>query len=123
MTLLFHAAPDLLDEFKQFLPDTSAPPTSDGQSVAASAAAVGARNAQASGSAKRPATQAAQKIETSAAKKPKVSRAKVDDKGKVSSNEPAVAVKASADRSRAHRPNEPQSPTRRTCARRSSKRN
>lgn len=80
VTTLFHAAPDLLDEFKQFLPDTSGddatvpPPLALGQSFSAG---------QARPATKRPANASAKKDEGSA-KKPKPTRGKVvEDKGKV----------------------------------------
>ena len=47
MTTLFHSAPDLLDEFKQFLPDTSA----EGQAAAAASQATAPAPAQGRGQA------------------------------------------------------------------------
>jgi paired amphipathic helix protein Sin3a len=73
VTTLFHAAPDLLDEFKQFLPDTSgdqaAPASFANQMVAPRATA------------KRPMTSLPKRDESGSAKKSKSSsKSKVDDK-------------------------------------------
>lgn len=72
MTTLFHAAPDLLDEFKQFLPDTSAD----------QGAALGqmAGGAQTNRGGKRPA--GANKKDEGSAKKAKATRLKAEEKGK-----------------------------------------
>ena len=80
MTTLFHAAPDLLDEFKQFLPDTSGD-----EATAPPPLALGGpfSGGQARPAAKRPANASAKKDEGSA-KKPKPARGKLfEDKGKV----------------------------------------
>lgn len=89
VTTLFHAAPDLLDEFKQFLPDTSADAGAAstsmlGQMSASSAGALGGR----SGSKRPSATIQKRDEQQSSAKKPKVvggKSSKIEDKTKVRS--------------------------------------
>lgn len=76
MTLLFHSAPDLLDEFKQFLPDTTGEQT---------AVQMGQQDKPARG-VKRPAVKK-DAMDTGSAKKVKsIARPKtVEEKAKVSS--------------------------------------
>lgn len=81
VTTLFHGAPDLLDEFKQFLPDTSG---EAGATPAGGILGAGAARGPA-GASKRPASSAAGQKRDESAKKPKVSK-KVEDKSKVSSS-------------------------------------
>ncbi|ORY82379.1 hypothetical protein BCR35DRAFT_303785 [Leucosporidium creatinivorum] len=79
VTTLFHGAPDLLDEFKQFLPDTS------GDAGAAPPGGLMGAGAPrgAGGASKRPASSVAgqKRDEQASAKKPKVSK-KVEEKNK-----------------------------------------
>ncbi|KAI5475528.1 paired amphipathic helix protein Sin3a [Pseudohyphozyma bogoriensis] len=87
VTTLFHSAPDLLDEFKQFLPDTSgdagaaAPGGLMGQPGPAGGA--GAQRPGAGGAAKRPAGTQGKDVATGgSAKKPKLGKNKLEDKNK-----------------------------------------
>ncbi|KAK4047774.1 hypothetical protein OIO90_006073 [Microbotryomycetes sp. JL221] len=74
VTQLFHGAPDLLDEFKQFLPDTS------GEAAQAALPPV-AQTTSTGRTLKRPVA-ATPKFEPMPAKKPKTSKTKVEDKTK-----------------------------------------
>lgn len=80
VTTLFHTAPDLLDEFKQFLPDTSADqPTAASASGQVSAGTAPVRTGGAG--VKRPASTPVKKDDGSA-KKPKPTKGKPEEKGK-----------------------------------------
>ena len=91
VTTLFHAAPDLLDEFKQFLPDTSAQPEQpQSQPMAPQGSNGSGAGLNQRGGLKRvpaPSRQRDEPAANGANKKAKVAKqqpAKVDDKGKQS---------------------------------------
>ncbi|KAL8276936.1 hypothetical protein RQP46_010664 [Phenoliferia psychrophenolica] len=105
VTTLFHSAPDLLDEFKQFLPDTSADQAASSSSAVlgqiSSTSAGGGPGPSAPGAlggrsgSKRPATASQKRDEQASAKKAKVlGKSKLDDKLKKRSSKdvPAAAI-------------------------------
>ncbi|KAK4698449.1 paired amphipathic helix protein Sin3a, partial [Phenoliferia sp. Uapishka_3] len=84
VTTLFHSAPDLLDEFKQFLPDTSADPAATSSSMLGQMSTGNSGGIASRSGSKRPSSTTQKRDEQhNSAKKAKVtSKSKIDDKNK-----------------------------------------